>query len=153
MTSFPCNVGACITSWEIPQISPCPLHIGFGFEAAAEKRLMVMGCYTVLQLCLHFAWWGSKKLMRVLSIWSTLGKRNQKTGEWNAEAVSVWQTISWRGNHCLLFVFLVVFFKALGKSKLRAQCIFVMWLWHSAGLSSALESKPNTNAPIHVRWK
>lgn len=38
--------------WEIPQISPCPLHDGFGFEAAIEKRLMVMGCCTVLQLYL-----------------------------------------------------------------------------------------------------
>lgn len=45
---FPRKVGVCITSWEIPQISPCPLHDGFGFEAAVEKRLVVMGCCTVL---------------------------------------------------------------------------------------------------------
>lgn len=160
MTTFPCKVGMCITSWEISQISTCPLHVGFEFEAAAEKRLIVLDCYTMLQLCCSEKW-SFKRLMKAL-IWSAVGKRNQKTSEWNAECAfhCVADKISWTGSHCLLFVFLIFFFfKPLGESKLRVWCNFVIWLWHCADLSSALESKPNTNVPIlnqvkvKIRWE
>lgn len=43
--------GGVINLWEIPQISLCLLHDGFGFQAAVERRLVVMGCCIVLQLC------------------------------------------------------------------------------------------------------
>lgn len=51
MTFLPCSIEECVTSWDIPQISPSTLHVLFGSDVSVEKRLAVEDCYAALKLC------------------------------------------------------------------------------------------------------